>query len=870
MNEWIIASGASVLNTASQVFTFDNHRSRSDIDVTFANEAARVWATYDWRVDFWELSDHNIITVEVTPDPSSTVESLAPVPQWKLSNASWRRFSVELRSAAQSLEELEESPLDDHVSALRSIVHEVCDRVIGRRIPAARGNVIWWNPELSTKRQEVRRLRRRLQAARRSGTDDAEQLAAGLRFASGQYKKLILTTKEQNWRDFVGRHNDDPWGHVYRICRGRKKTTDLGCLRSNGALSVTWHDCANMLLRNFFPVAESTARDDLPPGAPPILEAFEVATSVAKLRSRRSPGMDGITGGIVKEVWRAIPQHLTKLYSRCLSEGYFPAEWKHPRVIPLLKGPDKDRSDPASYRGICLLPVFGKALEGIMVNRLKDVLPDGCRWQFGFRPGRCVEDAWMHAKNTVANSRERRVLGIFVDFKGAFDNVEWSAVLDRLVEVGCREIDLWKSYFSGRSASIISRYEAATVAVTRGCPQGSVSGPFIWNLLMDVLLQRLEPHCALSAFADDLLLFVDGNSRADLERKGEQLMDIVGAWGAEVGVSVSTSKTAIMLLKGQLSRTRRPTVRFAGASLPYVTKCRYLGILVGERLSFLPHISALRDRLAGVAGGLARVLRVDWGLSSRAKRTIYSGLMVPCALFGASVWYKAVSRGRSLKLLTSCQRSILLGCLPVCRTVSTVALQVLAGAPPMDLDAHRIAVKFKLRKDVPLDESDWLHGQDLSVLDWKAKMALLDERLLNEWQLRWDRAEHGSVTREFFPEAAFVYKRKDFVFTLKAGFLLTGHGSMNAFLQGRTLSTTTACSCGVAREDWRHILCECRLYNDLRDLDALGVVQDHGRWIVAGVVETPERMRLLGVFADAAFSRRRMDAMRDEPQAPGR
>jgi len=58
MNEWIIASGASVLNTASQVFTFDNHLSRSDIDVTFANEAVRVWATYDWRVDFWDLTYH--------------------------------------------------------------------------------------------------------------------------------------------------------------------------------------------------------------------------------------------------------------------------------------------------------------------------------------------------------------------------------------------------------------------------------------------------------------------------------------------------------------------------------------------------------------------------------------------------------------------------------------------------------------------------------------------------------------------------------------------------------------------------------------------------------------------------------------------
>jgi len=159
---------------------------------------------------------------------------------------------------------MEESPLDDRVSALRSVVHEVCDRVLGRRKPAARGKVIWWNPELSTKRQEVRRLRRRLQAARRNGTGDAVKLGAGLRLASAQYKKLILRTKENNWRDFVGRHKDDPWGHVYQICRGRKKTADLGCLRSNGALSVTWHDCANVLLRNFFPVAESTAREDIP------------------------------------------------------------------------------------------------------------------------------------------------------------------------------------------------------------------------------------------------------------------------------------------------------------------------------------------------------------------------------------------------------------------------------------------------------------------------------------------------------------------------------------------------------------------------------------------------------------------------------
>jgi len=73
--------------------------------------------------------------------------------------------------------------------------------------------------------------------------------------------------------------------------------------------------------------------------------------------------MDVITGGIVKEVWRAIPQHLTKLHSRCISEG---------KLSGRVGAPE---SDPASYRGLCLLPVFGKALEAIMVNRLEEVLP---------------------------------------------------------------------------------------------------------------------------------------------------------------------------------------------------------------------------------------------------------------------------------------------------------------------------------------------------------------------------------------------------------------------------------------------------------------------------------------------------------------
>ncbi|KAH8280203.1 hypothetical protein KR054_000051 [Drosophila jambulina] len=222
-------------------------------------------------------------------------------------------------------------------------------------------------------------------------------------------------------------------------------------------------------------------------------------------------------------------------------------------------------------------------------------------------------------------------------------------------------------------------------------------------------------------------------------------MSIVETWGAEIGVAVSTSKTVIMLLKGTLRRA--PSVRFAGANLPYVRSCRYLGITVSEGMKFLAHIASLRQRMTGVVGALARVLRVDWGFSPRARRTIYAGLMAPCVLFGASVWYVTAEQVAAKRRLASCHRLILLGCLSVCRTVSTAALQVLAGAPPLDLAAKQLAIKYKLKRGYPLEENDWLYGEDMDGLTWEQIKMRIEECMLLSWQNRWDDgSEPGRVT----------------------------------------------------------------------------------------------------------------------------
>lgn len=63
--------------------------------------------------------------------------------------------------------------------------------------------------------------------------------------------------------------------------------------------------------------------------------------------------------------------------------------------------------------------------------------------------------------------------------------------------------------------------------VERGCPQGSIAGPFIWNLMMGELLGELSTVAESVAYVDELLILVEGNSR----------IRTVNAWSLKVGVS---------------------------------------------------------------------------------------------------------------------------------------------------------------------------------------------------------------------------------------------------------------------------------------------------------------------------------------------
>src|SRR5262249_9771353 len=152
-----------------------------------------------------------------------------------------------------------------------------------------------------------------------------------------------------------------------------------------------------------------------------------------------------------------------------------------------------------------------------------------------------------------------------------------------------------------------------------------------------LLLQLEADGCCVAAFADDLPLLVEGDSRAALERLGTQYVQYCTDWGMRVDVKLSRRKTEYILLKRSLSLSRPPNIRLGDGGVGYTTSVRHLGIFMGERMNFRPYLDYLYEKVLSVVNTLRRVMRREWGLGRKATGIIYTGLFVACISYGARV-----------------------------------------------------------------------------------------------------------------------------------------------------------------------------------------------------------------------------------------
>lgn len=325
------------------------------------------------------------------------------------------------------------------------------------------------------------------------------------------------------------------------------------------------------------------------------IEEWEVRRAVQELNCKSAAGPDLIHNKTLRNLGDVAITALTNFYNDCWRSGTLPKQWRTARTI-LIPKPNKPPSIE-NLRPISLTSCAGKVLEHVLNNRWQSYMEEHDAYpaaMLGFRARLSTQDAMLLIQHDLLESPSktdcRAILGL--DLKSAFDNVLHSAILAQVERLGLgrRTYDYIRAFLSNRTACLhvghLQLEERRLGSV--GTPQGAVISPFLFNIVMIPVAERLArlPQVQHTIYADDITLWMTGGTTGHIE---ESLQEAI--WQIEdclrgTGLRCSPQKSELLILpppghwrKSTEKEAANITLRTEdGTTIPHVRGIRVLGM----------------------------------------------------------------------------------------------------------------------------------------------------------------------------------------------------------------------------------------------------------------------------------------------------
>lgn len=407
---------------------------------------------------------------------------------------------------------------------------------------------------------------------------------------------------------------------------------------------------------------------------------------------------------------------------------------------------------------------------------------------------------WPKPSTTQACSQEahRRsfnyTAAVAIDISGAFDNINWAhlrAELQRYEFPTYAQLIIG-SFLSGR---IVSSGEACT-ELERGCPQGSVLGPLLWNIAYNLILVHFEDSgIPVNCYADDTALVIAANTKRRLQTKINSLLDEVAVILAKGGLSLSPQKTEVVVFCGdELNGLRLDKViryHVLGQKMRTVRSMKYLGVFIDETLSWDEHITFLLSKSWNMLPKIVAVATNTFGYSNSARKTMLRGTIGAYWHYCCSVFVHKLARHRVA--IAQLHREMARCCGRLYKTVSYYPATVIANYPPLELDIYRTAAiqcwkRGYIWNQLPALQIDMRTYATLSLL-----IEDIESYLLAEWHRRYQTCGRGLWTQELIPLVGVDVGDVDFHLSQA----LSGHGCFREFLHRFRRWPTPLCECGM-------------------------------------------------------------------------
>ena len=425
---------------------------------------------------------------------------------------------------------------------------------------------------------------------------------------------------------------------------------------------------------------------------------LEIQRIISNLQPNKSTPSTCAEIKFLKLSSQKISAFLSNVFNECMKMGVFPDCLKLAEVIPVFKAGSK--LTVSNYRPISLLNIFSKIFEKCLFSRLSDfclthkIISNN---QFGFRSGSSTENAVVKICNDISNhlNDNKLVCSIFLDLKKAFDTVNHNILMQKMYKYGIRgnTFQIFKDYLQNRKQyTVINGTKSSCEPISCGIPQGSILGPLLFLIYVNDI--NKTSNFEITLFADDSYLSLSDYSPTKLEIDVNTELTKVKSWLELNKLSLNVQKTSFMIFsKGRVKHDF--VIKFGNSNLNQCAETKYLGVILDDKLSWIPHIKSIQKKVSSSTWALSRLQRF---VPTESLKKVYYGLVHAKLTYCISCWGGA----KNLKKLESLQnRAVKIICKAKKRDSPKLcykSLQILQIRQCYNLQIASIMFKFNLGK----------------------------------------------------------------------------------------------------------------------------------------------------------------------------
>ena len=278
-------------------------------------------------------------------------------------------------------------------------------------------------------------------------------------------------------------------------------------------------------------------------------------------------------------------------------------------ITPLLKKAGLDPEVLKNYRPVCNILYMSKLIERAALSQCNehlDIINGHITNQSGYKPKHSCETLLMRVTNDIAINMDKSkcTIMLLLDLSAAFDTVDHAVLLNILwLELGFRgTVYTWfVEFLSGRRQAVsIDGKKSSFKCNPYGVPQGSVMGPFLFNIYVRNLIKLMkglgftghgyaDDHQFLFSFHIDFQVSVIRNSVP-------HGMDAISKFMSGHFLKLNPSKSQVIVFCPKTNSDQFVFDRLMlseGCFIQISQEVQDLGVTLDSQLTYSPHITSI-------------------------------------------------------------------------------------------------------------------------------------------------------------------------------------------------------------------------------------------------------------------------------------